>query len=86
VEIKDQSWPIILATWESEIGRIVVGGQPRQIVQDPTSKITRMTRGVALVTECLLWKCEVLSSNFKCQSYQEKKKKKQRSKTETCWT
>jgi hypothetical protein len=24
--------PIILATWEAEIGRIVVPGQPRQII------------------------------------------------------
>jgi hypothetical protein len=33
--------PGILAIWETEIGRITVGGQPRQIVRDtPISKIT----------------------------------------------
>jgi hypothetical protein len=26
--------PVILATWEAEIGRITVQGQPRQIVQE----------------------------------------------------
>jgi hypothetical protein len=34
--------PVILAPWEAEIGRIVVQGQPRQIVHEtPTSKIIR---------------------------------------------
>jgi hypothetical protein len=34
--------PLILATWEAEIGRIVVQGQPRQIAgETPISKITR---------------------------------------------
>jgi hypothetical protein len=43
----------------------VVQGQPGQIVQDPTSKITRTkwSRGVAQVVEHLLYKCEALSSN-----------------------
>jgi hypothetical protein len=34
--------PIILATWEADIGRIEVQDQPRQIVlKTPISKITR---------------------------------------------
>jgi hypothetical protein len=36
--------PIILATWDTETGRIQIHGQPEQIVQEtpsPTSKITR---------------------------------------------
>jgi hypothetical protein len=34
--------PVILATWEAEIGRIAVHDQPRQIVHEtPISKITR---------------------------------------------
>jgi hypothetical protein len=34
--------PVILATWEAEIGRIAVQGHPRQIVHvNPISKITR---------------------------------------------
>jgi hypothetical protein len=33
--------PVVLATWEAEIGMIVVRGQPRQINQEtPISKIT----------------------------------------------
>jgi hypothetical protein len=63
------SWwvtPIILATWEADIGRIVVGGQPEQILQETsTVKITRAkwTGGMAPVVECLLCKHEMLSSN-----------------------
>jgi hypothetical protein len=43
--IKNCQWltPIILASWEAEIGRITVQGQPGQIVQETsTSKITRV--------------------------------------------
>jgi hypothetical protein len=31
--------PIILATWEAEIGRIIVGGQPRQKVNETPSQL-----------------------------------------------
>jgi hypothetical protein len=58
--------PVIPATWETEIGRIMVPGEPRQIVSEtPIPKITRAkwTRGVAQVVENLLCKCETLISN-----------------------
>jgi hypothetical protein len=59
--------PAILATWEAEIGRVMVQGQSGQTVQKtPISKITRAkwTKGVAEVIESLLCKHEVLSSNL----------------------
>jgi hypothetical protein len=31
--------PVILATWEAEIRKIMVQGQPRQIVHETLSKI-----------------------------------------------
>jgi hypothetical protein len=55
--------PEILAMWETEIGRIVVWGQPWQIVWEiPISKITRAKwiGGVAQVVEHLLCKCKTL--------------------------
>jgi hypothetical protein len=58
--------PVILATWEAEIKRNLVPGQPRQIVlETPISKITRAkwTGSVAQVVEWLLCKCKSLSSN-----------------------
>jgi hypothetical protein len=57
---------VILATWEAEIGRNMVRGQPRKIVLGTLiSKITRATwaGGVAEVVECLLYMLKVLSSN-----------------------
>jgi hypothetical protein len=54
---------MILTPWEVEIRKIMVQGQPRQIVQETlTSRITRAkwTGGMAQV-ESLLCKCEVLS-------------------------
>jgi hypothetical protein len=57
---------IILATWETETGRILVTGQPRQMVHEtPICRITRAkwTGGVTQVVLCLLCKCEALSSN-----------------------
>jgi hypothetical protein len=59
--------PVILATWEAEIWRISIWGQPfeENSLRDPVSKITRAkeTGGVAHVVEHLLCKHEVLSSN-----------------------
>jgi hypothetical protein len=54
---------VILATWETEIQRMAVQGQPAQIVHETISKITRArwTRGMAQVVEYL--KCKALSSN-----------------------
>jgi hypothetical protein len=46
--------PVILATWEAEIGRIKIWGQPRQIVHEtPSPKITRAkwTGGISQVVE-----------------------------------
>jgi hypothetical protein len=44
IELKARHWwftPIILGTWEVEMGSIKVRGQPRQIVHEtPISKIT----------------------------------------------
>jgi hypothetical protein len=52
--------PIILATWEAEIGRIKVQGQLGEIVYEtpPISKITRAkwAGGVAQAVQCLLCK------------------------------
>jgi hypothetical protein len=48
--------PVILATWEAEIRRITVQGQPRQVVHKaPFSKITtaKWTGGVAQEVERL---------------------------------
>jgi hypothetical protein len=58
--------PIILGTWEASIRRIVVWGQPRQIVHKTSiSKISRAkwTGCVAQVVQRLLFKCKALSSN-----------------------
>jgi hypothetical protein len=57
---------IILATWEANIGRIRVQGQPTQIVLkilSPKTAGPKWTGGTAKVVECLLCKCEELSSN-----------------------
>jgi hypothetical protein len=55
--------------WETEIRRILVRGQPRQIVlKNPISKITRAqwTGGVVQVVERLFCMHETLSSNPNC--------------------
>jgi hypothetical protein len=72
--------PIIPATWEAEIRRILVQGQAGQIVcETPISKIARAkwTESAAQVVECLLCKCKALSSNHSPT----KKKKKNSSLT-----
>jgi hypothetical protein len=70
--------PIILATWEAEIGRIQgLNSRPAQAnsSRDPISKITRAkwTAGVAQMVEHLLWNCEALSSNIGPTKKQTKK-------------
>jgi hypothetical protein len=55
-----------LATWETKTGGIAVLGQPREIVckiPAPKSPEQKWIGGVAQTVECLLCKCEVLSSN-----------------------
>jgi hypothetical protein len=57
--------PVTLVTWEAEIERIAVQGQPGQIVCiSKKKKVTRAkwTRGVAQAVEHLLCKCKALSS------------------------
>jgi hypothetical protein len=69
--------PVISATWEAEIGRIVVQGQSGQIIREtPISKIsrTKWSGGAAQAGEHLLCKHKALSS--KPQSYQKGKRKK----------
>jgi hypothetical protein len=58
--------PVILATWDAEIRRIMVQGQTRaNSSQYPISKITRekWTIGVARAAENLLCKLKALSLN-----------------------
>jgi hypothetical protein len=60
--------PVIPATWEADVGRIVVQGQPREIVletsspKEPEQNVLEGHCG-AQVIECLLCKCKALSSN-----------------------
>jgi hypothetical protein len=57
---------VILATSETEIRRIEIRGQPKQIVREtPISKITRAkwTRSAVHAVKCLLCNHEGLSSN-----------------------
>jgi hypothetical protein len=60
--------PVILTTWEAEIGRIILRGQSWQIViKTPISKITsaKWTGGVAQVVDHLLCNCEASSTKNK---------------------
>jgi hypothetical protein len=77
---KSSSWVLVTpaynpTTWEAEIGRIMVWGQPEQIVclQDSISKITRvkLPGSMAQAAEYVL---QAWSSEFKPQSYKKKKK------------
>jgi hypothetical protein len=58
--------PIILDTWEAEMGRIAFRRQPRQIVREtpsPKSNQRKTDWRCGSVVENLLCKCEALSSN-----------------------
>jgi hypothetical protein len=59
--------PEILATWEAEMGKFEVRGQPEQRVQkDLISTITigKWTGGMAQAVEILFYELKVLSSNL----------------------
>jgi hypothetical protein len=67
-----------LATWEAEIRKIEVCGQPRQItLETPISKITRAkwTGSMDQEVECLLCKGKALGSNPSPTKQRKKKKK-----------
>jgi hypothetical protein len=68
--------PVILATQEAEIKRIVVQSQLGQIVQKTVSQKCPTRKGVCgmAVAECLHNKCQTLAQ------YLKKKKKKEREK------
>jgi hypothetical protein len=72
--------PVILATWDAHIKRIItVGGQPRQeVLKTPISNTTRAkwTEGMVQVTQCMLCKHEALSSNPRPIKGRKKKKNK----------
>jgi hypothetical protein len=71
--------PVILATWEAEIGRIVVQGQSGQIVcKDPISKITRAKMDWICGSSSRVSPLRVQYPEFKPQSHQKKKKKKKK--------
>jgi hypothetical protein len=53
--------PVIVATWEAEIRRITVRGQPGHIV--PKTPSPKWIGGVTQVVKHLLCKCKALSSN-----------------------
>jgi hypothetical protein len=68
--------PVILATWETEIRRIVVRGQPRKLAHNTISKITRAKMN---------WRCgscrrvlasQVQSPEFKLQPHQRQRERK----------
>jgi hypothetical protein len=67
-EIARHLWltPVILATWEAEIRKMVVQSQLRQIVCEILSQkwsTQKTAGGVPQMVECLRSKCEALSSN-----------------------
>jgi hypothetical protein len=67
--------PVILATQEAEIKRMVAPSQPGQIVQETLSKkypTQKRASGVAEVVKHLPSKCEALSPNPSAAPPQEK--------------
>jgi ABC-type transporter Mla maintaining outer membrane lipid asymmetry ATPase subunit MlaF len=56
--------PTILATWEAEVGRITVQGQPRQIVHEtPISKMDWRHGSSSRMPALQVCKLEAMSSN-----------------------
>jgi hypothetical protein len=73
--------PVILATWEAEMERMVMRGQPGQIVlQTPISNITRAkwTGSVVQAVEHLLCKSAILSSSPIPRREREREKERER--------
>jgi hypothetical protein len=77
-ELRARHWwftPVILVTWEAEMGRIAVRGQSMQIVCETPHLQNNQSK--------IVWRCgsgcrppvlQVWSPGFKPQSYQKKKK------------
>jgi hypothetical protein len=66
--------PVILATWEAEIRRIMVQSQPVQIVLQPLTQNYPTQSEVAQVVVNLPSKCK--GTEIKPHYYQKKKKKR----------
>jgi hypothetical protein len=77
--------PIILATREAEIRRIVVQGQPGQMVHEtpPISKITRTKMDWRSRSSGRVPALRAQSPKFKPQSHKKKKKRKERKRNPT---
>jgi hypothetical protein len=70
------SWlmPVILATWGAEIRKIMVWGQPGQMVLDTTiSKITRAKIDWGYGSNCRVLALQASNPEFKPQAHQKKK-------------
>jgi hypothetical protein len=69
--------PIILITWEAEIRRIVVPGQPQEnSSQDPISKSNQRKMDWKCVSSCRAPALQVQSPEFKSKSHKKRIKVK----------